>query len=48
VGHPIEVHDAEGLTAGLIELFGGSLISLGIFTPIAAFVASGEMAVAYF
>jgi putative oxidoreductase len=48
LGGTIEVHDAEGLTAGLVELFGGSLISLGIFTPIAAFVASGEMAVAYF
>jgi putative oxidoreductase len=47
-GGTIEVHDAEGLSAGLIELFGGGLISLGIFTPIAAFVASGEMAVAYF
>jgi putative oxidoreductase len=32
----------------LIEFFVGSLISLGAFTPIAAFVASGEMAVAYF
>ena len=29
-GGTIEVHDAEGLIAGLVELFGGGLISLGI------------------
>ena len=34
--------------AGVIELFGGSLIALGLFVPIVAFIASGEMAVAYF
>lgn len=32
---------------GLIELLGGSLIALGLFTRCAAFVASGTMAVAY-
>jgi putative oxidoreductase len=32
---------------GLIELIGGSLIALGLFTRCAAFVASGTMAVAY-
>ena len=47
-GGPSELHDLEGFTAGIIELLGGSLISLGIFTPVAAFLASGEMAVAYF
>lgn len=36
------------LAAGLIELVGGGLIALGLFTRIAAFVCSGEMAVAYF
>ena len=36
------------VTAGVIELVGGSLILLGLFTRPAAFVASGEMAVAYF
>jgi putative oxidoreductase len=36
------------LTAGVIELAGGILIALGLFTSIAAFVASGLMAVAYF
>ena len=34
--------------AGCIEFFGGVLIALGLFTRIAAFIASGEMAVAYF
>jgi putative oxidoreductase len=34
--------------AGVLELVLGSLIMLGSFTRIAAFVASGEMAVAYF
>lgn len=36
------------LAAGLIELAGGLLIAVGLFTAVAAFVASGEMAVAYF
>jgi putative oxidoreductase len=34
--------------AGLIELLGGSLIFLGLFTRFAAFLCAGEMAVAYF
>jgi putative oxidoreductase len=34
--------------AGLIELFGGLCILFGLFTRLAAFIASGEMAVAYF
>ena len=33
---------------GVIELFGGILIAIGLFTSCAAFVASGTMAVAYF
>jgi putative oxidoreductase len=36
------------LAAGIIELGGGVLIALGLFTAVAAFIASGEMAVAYF
>ncbi|HXM00769.1 MAG TPA: DoxX family protein [Rhizomicrobium sp.] len=35
------------IAAGTIELVGGALIVLGLFSRIAAFVASGEMAVAY-
>jgi putative oxidoreductase len=36
------------LVAGLIEFFGGLLIALGLGTRVAAFIASGQMAVAYF
>ena len=36
-----------GWWAGLLELILGALIIVGLFTRIAAFVASGEMAVAY-
>lgn len=34
--------------AGLVELVGGALVTIGLFTRWAAFFASGEMAVAYF
>jgi putative oxidoreductase len=34
--------------AGLIEFVAGLLIATGLFTRAAAFIASGEMAVAYF
>lgn len=34
--------------AGVIELVGGALIALGAFTWLAAFICSGQMAVAYF
>ncbi len=34
--------------AGVIELVAGSLLVVGLFTTYAAFLASGEMAVAYF
>jgi putative oxidoreductase len=36
------------LTAGVIELVGGLLIAAGLLATWAAFVASGEMAFAYF
>ena len=36
------------VAAGAIELVGGILITLGLFTRLAAFIASGEMAAAYF
>ena len=36
------------LAAGIIEFFGGCLIAIGLLGSCAAFVASGEMAVAYF
>jgi putative oxidoreductase len=34
--------------AGIIEVVGGLLIAIGLFTKVAAFIASGEMAFAYF
>jgi len=36
------------LVAGIIEFVGGLMIGLGLGTRIAAFIASGEMAAAYF
>ncbi|MGH9321237.1 MAG: DoxX family protein, partial [Vicinamibacteria bacterium] len=33
---------------GVIELAGGLLIAVGLFAGLAAFIASGEMAFAYF
>src|ERR1700749_4932632 len=35
------------MAAGYIELIGGALIILGLFSRIAAFICSGEMAIAY-
>jgi putative oxidoreductase len=34
--------------AGIIEFFGGILLMIGLFTRPVAFIASGEMATAYF
>lgn len=34
--------------AGVIELVAGALITVGLFTRPAAFIASGEMAIGYF
>jgi putative oxidoreductase len=34
--------------AALIELVGGILVALGLFTRVAAFIMSGQMAVGYF
>lgn len=47
LGGAQQLHTARGLTAGIIEFFGGLLIACGLFARISAFVASGEMAVAY-
>lgn len=43
----VELVSLQGL-AGVIELAGGLLIAVGLFASYAAFIASGEMAVAYF
>lgn len=36
------------VAAGVVELVAGILITIGLFTRLAAFLASGEMAIAYF
>ena len=36
------------IAAAVIEVVGGALIAAGVLTRIAAFIASGEMAAAYF
>ena len=36
------------LAAGIIEVAGGGLVALGLFSRYAAFICSGEMAIAYF
>lgn len=50
---PAERAGSEGLSTimavgGVIELVGGVMIMIGLFAGIAAFIASGMMAVAYF
>ena len=46
-GATVELVSLMGL-AGVIELVGGLMIMVGLLTSWAAFLASGEMAVAYF
>jgi putative oxidoreductase len=47
-GPPAEMPAPLLYAAGGIELIGGALVALGLFTRPAAFVASGLMAAAYF
>jgi putative oxidoreductase len=44
---PMPLMSQMGLS-GVIEFGGGLLIAIGLFTSFAAFIASGEMAAAYF
>ena len=44
---PVELTSLSGI-AGLLELVGGMLMLLGLFTRPVAFMLSGEMAFAYF
>ena len=46
-GQKVELGSLMGL-AGIIEFFGGILIAIGLVAGVAAFIASGQMAVAYF
>jgi putative oxidoreductase len=44
---PVQLFSLMGF-AGVVELVGGLMIALGLFASLAAFIASGQMAVAYF
>jgi putative oxidoreductase len=44
---PVDLMTRQG-AAGMLEISLGILIMIGLFAPWAAFIASGEMAVAYF
>ena len=46
-GQAVELASQRGL-AGIIEFVGGIMIAIGLFTSPVAFIASGEMAWAYF
>ncbi len=46
-GQPVPLGSLFGL-AGIIEIVLGILITIGLLTSFAAFIASGQMAVAYF
>src|SRR4051812_40581972 len=48
LGAHSELNDPEGVVAGCVELFAGLLVVVGLFARTAAFIAAGEMAVAYF
>lgn len=47
-GQPPSSPDTLILVGGWIELIAGLLVAVGLFTRIAAFISSGEMAVAFF
>lgn len=46
-GHAMPLTSRLG-AAGIIETVCGAMITIGLYTPIAAFVAAGEMVFAYF
>jgi putative oxidoreductase len=47
-GPPPAMPDAAAPLVGAIQLVGGTLVAIGFKTRLAAFVCSGQMAVAYF
>jgi putative oxidoreductase len=47
LGGQSQVSNPMLLAAGIIEFVGGGLVAIGLWTSYAAFIASGEMAIAY-
>jgi putative oxidoreductase len=47
-GHIVPLMSFPGGASGAIELVAGILLAIGLFSRLAAFIASGEMAFAYF
>ena len=47
-GRPAMPMNAMMTVAGVIEIVGGTMILIGLFAGLAAFIASGQMAIAYF
>lgn len=48
VPFPVQPLPTILVAAGVVELVTGVLVTIGLFTRLAAFLAAGEMAVAYF
>ncbi len=48
LGGTSQLGHTKMMIGGIIEFSGGLLIAFGLFARIAAFIAAGEMAVAYF
>lgn len=48
LGGQSQVSNPMLLAAGIIEFVGGGLVAIGLWAGYAAFIASGQMAVAYF
>ena len=48
VPFPVQPLPPVLVAAGVIELVAGILVTIGLFTRLAAFIASGEMAIGYF
>ncbi len=47
-GHGASHMWSEMWVAGVIEIFGGALLTMGLYARLVAFLLCGEMAVAYF
>jgi putative oxidoreductase len=47
-GGQVQLAHPRLFTAGVIEIVAGALMTVGLWTSYAAFISSGEMAVAYF